>query len=539
MLKISSSGTSNPGKKKINEDNFYMNGIYVAEGNAVNGAVYSDNNRRRIQFYAVFDGIGDDVKSDINTNMNFYDGQNSSFIAADMLAKLQRHLKTKQEYGLDDYILRYIRKTNKNICDYMRQKSIRTGSSFALLCFDKNTICAYNVGNSKIFILRDNRITLLSQNDTKVESLIMAKQVSADIARYTPDNKILTQHLGVFDDEKSISVHINEKLTLRNGDKFLVCSDGLCDYLTNERIYQILSRDISETEIVRDLVIEAMQNGGRDNLTIIVVGVNYTDDSVNSQDILRPTSNVPTNFSPLPYRNSFILKPKHIKQIATIGFVVILFIIAIVVIFNGPFKFFAGEPPAVTTKSNTQQSDSVTSDTNETSGTTDITTNNFNIPTGSDGTTDINSTTAADSTGNTDNYTTQPTTPAQATQRATDAPAVTNPPATSPPATKAPVTNAPTTEAPTAAPATTETPATITAEQTTEIQTSETVASTEEITAEITEPSTPAETVPEETITEPPATNPPASPSETEPPVTIQEETIAAENPGDSVQEES
>ena len=340
MLKISSSGSSNAGKKNINEDNFYMNGIYIADNSdTASGRIYSDSDPRDIYFYAVFDGIGEDIKSVVNPNMDFYEGQTASFAAADMLSRLQRHLKTKTEYNIHSYINSFVKKTNKNICDYMRQRNLRTGVSFALLCFHGNYAYAYNIGNSKIFLLRDYRVTQISKNDTQAESLVLAKQINADIVRHTPENKILTQYLGIFDNEKPLNLH-SSRISVKAGDKFLICTDGLCD-ITEDRIFQIMSRDMSEQEIVTDLMNEALRNGGGENITAIVVGANYQDNISGKADLLKPSSaDAVTNIGPIIFRNKFEFKPKHIKYILYAAGALVLFIITIYMLIT---SFFPGD----------------------------------------------------------------------------------------------------------------------------------------------------------------------------------------------------
>ena len=332
MLNISSSGTSNAGKKSINEDNFYMNGIYIAENNAANGRIYSDNTQRETQFYAVFDGIGEDIRSDINPNMNFHNGERSSFTGAHMLAALQRHLKEKENYDLNGYVNSFVKKTNFNICEYIRQKGMRTGASFALLCVTGNTAYVYNIGNSKVFLFRENRLTLLSKNDTKAESLVMAKQIGADIARHTSENKILTQHLGIFDNERPLDLHVT-KVLLQKNDKFLLCSDGVCN-LAGDRIFQLLSRDMSEQEIVTDLMNEASRSEGGENLTAVIVGTSDSNEKLNKAGLLRPQDDSPTHFTPLTFKSKFSLKPKHIRQIIIAAGLIVALIVLLTMVFN-------------------------------------------------------------------------------------------------------------------------------------------------------------------------------------------------------------
>ncbi|MCL2099526.1 MAG: serine/threonine-protein phosphatase [Oscillospiraceae bacterium] len=352
MLTISSSGTSNAGQKNVNEDNFYMNGIFIAEGNARSGGLYSDTKQRKIQFYAVFDGIGEEVESAVNPNITFYNGQNSSFLAAHMMSKLQQHIvklrKSERPYNLNDTVYRYVQKTNEKLFINMQKKGVRSGTSFAFLCIDGLQICAYNIGNCKIFILREDRLNLLTKNDTKVEELIYSNRISQDIARFTPENKVLTQYLGLYPNEKQANLHINSKLIMRPGDKFLLCSDGLCDAVSDSRMLEIMRKDISEQEIIRELTQEAEQNGARENVTAVVVGANVSENSAKAKNLRGNNPNLKFNFKPLSFRTKFgKLSPKMIKTLAVYIICAVLGILLIVFTVSGLIRFIVPDTPSV------------------------------------------------------------------------------------------------------------------------------------------------------------------------------------------------
>jgi len=531
MLKISSSGTSNAGKKKINEDNFYINGTFVAENNASGGRIYSDNTQRNLQFYAVFDGLGDDIRSDLNPNIDFRDGDRAAYAAADMLSRLQRHLKTKDEYNLSEYIYRFIKKTNNNICEYMRQKKIWTGTSFSLLCINQNIAYIYNIGNSKVFLLRDNRLTLVSRNDTKAENMVMAKKIGADIAKHTPENKVLTQYLGIYENERPLDMHMN-RINLKNGDKFLICSDGLYD-LPHERIYQIMSRDMSEQEIITDLTNEASRGTTGENIAAVVVGVNYYDRTSSKAGLLKPTPDGTSNFGPLTFRSKFELKPKHIRHIVIAVLSLIAFIIILSFIFNVIFGSGEDEYPTDESKNPTSESQTtvqtITSETGDTANTGNVVATtpegtSFNIPTW-----DENATFA---TTEATTRATQPNTPAPTSSPIT----TTEPTAETPPATtETPAVTDVNTDATTSEPAADTTPEEVqTTEEPAEETTTEAPVETEAPTE--TEATTEAVIVTEapvetEAPTAPPteeATLPPAPPPETDPPV-VEEATLAEE----------
>ena len=522
MLEISSAGTSNAGKKALNEDNFYMNEIFIAENNAESGRIYIDSAQRAIGFYAVFDGLGKEMKSDMAQGMDFCDGENASYMAAHMLSVLQRHLKDKTQFNLNNYIHSFVRKTNKSICDYMMRKGVRAGVSFAMLCVSGNSAFVYNIGNSKVFLLRDNRLSLISQNDTKAEQLVTMKKIGADMVRHAPENKSLTQYLGLFETEKQAELHIN-RLNLKSGDKFLICSDGLCD-LASERIYQIMSRDMSEQEIVSDLANEAARAGEsiKENLTILVVGAYSPEETARRAAVLKPTVEGPTHFSPLVFRNKFELKPKHIRQILFSVGVTVVLIVGVVMLFGNLFGSPGkedGVPLPTPTASQNDQTNKQTTDAPEISRDTA----NF-VPTSEPTSFDVPTVDP--------NETSPPaeTEPPITTQAPTNPPP-TNPPPTNPPttteATAAPATDPPTNPPPTET--TTRPPIELPTPPVTEAP-PETEAPTEAPTETPTEAPTeePTTEEPTEAPTEAP-TEEPTEPVPTDPPLPSEEETIAAD----------
>jgi protein phosphatase len=94
-----------------------------------------------------------------------------------------------------------------------------------------------------------------------------------EVDRHKSRNK-LTQHLGIFPSEMVIEPYISEKIKLKKKDIFLLCSDGLTDMVSNNDIVDILSLEQMDTaDIVRKLAATAQANGGKDNMTVIVVKV--------------------------------------------------------------------------------------------------------------------------------------------------------------------------------------------------------------------------------------------------------------------------
>jgi protein phosphatase len=79
----------------------------------------------------------------------------------------------------------------------------------------------------------------------------------------------LTQYLGVDPEEMRICPSVSEH-AVTDGDCFLICSDGLSDMLSEEQITAILQSGSDEEVTVQTLIVNALKNGGRDNVTVIV-----------------------------------------------------------------------------------------------------------------------------------------------------------------------------------------------------------------------------------------------------------------------------
>jgi PPM family protein phosphatase len=125
-----------------------------------------------------------------------------------------------------------------------------------------------SVGDSRLYLWSNSTLTLLTQDDTWV-GMLRAQNAGIDpavLARH-PMRHVLTNVLGA---REEITVHVSER-DLRDGDVLLLCSDGLHGPVPEDVIAARLlaARDLPET--ARGLVQEALDRGGRDNVTVLLV----------------------------------------------------------------------------------------------------------------------------------------------------------------------------------------------------------------------------------------------------------------------------
>jgi protein phosphatase len=126
------------------------------------------------------------------------------------------------------------------------------------------------VGDSRVYLWRDNQLVQLSQDHSYVQELIANGAITHEQARSHPHRNVVTQALGVTD-PRNLNV---ETMTgeLRPGMQLLLCSDGLTEEVEDRNIAKVLSHnDCSAQECVDELVAAALDGGGSDNVTVVLV----------------------------------------------------------------------------------------------------------------------------------------------------------------------------------------------------------------------------------------------------------------------------
>ena len=148
---------------------------------------------------------------------------------------------------------------NDKICEEHEKDKCYMGTPAAILYFYFEKVYICNVGDSRIYQIKNGNIMQLSKDH--VVNIVNEKTKPA-----------LTQNLGIPEEEMKIEPYIS-KCNCNMGDKFLICSDGLTDMVSEEAILQIVNQHKNVKEIVEELLETALENGGKDNTTIIVCEV--------------------------------------------------------------------------------------------------------------------------------------------------------------------------------------------------------------------------------------------------------------------------
>ena len=128
--------------------------------------------------------------------------------------------------------------------------------------------CLYvaNVGDSRLYLVSDD-IVQITRDHSLVEQMVLTGEIDRDEARTHPDKNIITRAIGATPDLKVDFFDMK----LREGDEILMCTDGLSNMVEDQEIRMVMEREDDVAGQVSALINAANENGGKDNIAVIVV----------------------------------------------------------------------------------------------------------------------------------------------------------------------------------------------------------------------------------------------------------------------------
>lgn len=230
-----------------NEDNYCFDGDCMKKGR--NGLAKPATLRvhgKAFRLFAVFDGMGGELF-----------GEEASYAAAKSVCSVCK--RGLSPAAIDETAIMKI-VNDANMAVVQRARALQTqhmGCTLAMLCVTPERIHICNVGDSRIYRLRNGSLECMSRDDAAISPL--------NRGRKPP----LTQCLGIDPDEMRLDPHFQETM-LRQGDCYLLCSDGLTDMLSERQISEIMCAHVDVTACAAALCSAALEHGGRDNITVLV-----------------------------------------------------------------------------------------------------------------------------------------------------------------------------------------------------------------------------------------------------------------------------
>ena len=239
---------SHVGKVRKNNEDYCMGEVVQREDDCIG-------------IFALADGMGGHNKGEV-----------ASKIAVESIIDFLKN-NLLQDYGikmdyLDDVIKQAYNYANKNIYT----KSVEDiscegmGTTLVVAVIYKNDVIIANVGDSRCYLLNNNELKQITKDHSVVEELLSANLITKEEARYHPRRNQITRAMGA---EEIVIVDIFREKIEKN-DVLLLATDGLTGCVEDESIKNIIEQDKDISILSQELIDEANNNSGKDNISVIL-----------------------------------------------------------------------------------------------------------------------------------------------------------------------------------------------------------------------------------------------------------------------------
>lgn len=195
-------------------------------------------------------------------------GEVASKMAKDTILTVMRNNPNEESHI--ESLVSAIKEANRNI--FERSSSERTMSGMGTtvttaVSYDGKLDIAH-VGDSSLFIIRDSEIRKITKDHSYVQELVDAGKIKQNDAKHHPNKNIITRAVGT-NAEVAVDTF---RLETKKDDIFILCTDGLTDYLSDEEILNEVTSHENKRDSILTLADIAKDRGGKDNITLVIFG---------------------------------------------------------------------------------------------------------------------------------------------------------------------------------------------------------------------------------------------------------------------------
>ena len=238
--------------RKNNEDAYYFNGEYAKFSKMANGASLTTEVKAADSLWAVCDGMGGQSN-----------GERASYTAVSGMQDLQDHLHGRD---FETTIQSWVHQANRAV----NEQAAGGGSTLAMIYCTDQYLQTAHIGDSRIYRYHEGELIRVTRDHSKVEMLLETKMITPEEAINHPQKNVITRYLGM-NSEYICDATVGKKIPYCNGDRYLICSDGITDMMRDEEIAAVLAENLSVSDCAERIKEKVFEAGARDNMTVIVL----------------------------------------------------------------------------------------------------------------------------------------------------------------------------------------------------------------------------------------------------------------------------
>lgn len=241
-MKLTSSAKSDIGLSRNNNEDNYLNDKTKA-------------------LFVVADGMGGHAAGDVASRIAIESVRDSLSLTGDK--------------SIQDRLCHAIEKANKTIAQEARgnKEWKGMGTTLTILLIDQNQGFLAHVGDSRLYLSRAAEFKQLSDDHSLIGAQLRLGVRTEEQTAYSNLSHILLQAVGI---TPELEICLNQ-FTLEEGDRLLLCSDGLTNMIKDDEIKTIVQKSASINKLCTDLIDQALTAGGKDNITVLLIQIDELD----------------------------------------------------------------------------------------------------------------------------------------------------------------------------------------------------------------------------------------------------------------------
>ena len=225
-------------------------------------------------FFFVADGMGGHAGGDI-----------ASAIIAQSVAQADREYEDTDQAS--SQVVEALLEANQKLADTVSEHAELKGmgTTFSGIVFTGDLVTVTHIGDSRVYMVSEDKVSQVTKDHTFVQRLVDTGRITAEEALTHPRRSVLMRVLGDVEVSPEIDTEVFKAAA---GDRWMLCSDGLCGVVPDEIINKILlDKSVDAEEATALLIYEALEHGAPDNVTVVVVDV--ISSAVQSGFVVQPT----------------------------------------------------------------------------------------------------------------------------------------------------------------------------------------------------------------------------------------------------------